>query len=396
MNRKVAALLTGLLLWPFAAVSATPLGPPQQVNQFSTGDQQLPAVAANAAGDIVVAWDSVGQDGSLNGIYARRYGADGLPRGDEFRVNLRSDNRQTAPRVSIDDAGNFVVAWISNSQDQVGIGIYARRFAASGAPLSGEIRVDMPRPSSAHFDLSMNGAGAFVIAWADKQKVGGFNSLDVQTIRAQLFDPAGAARGPSFEAYTGNLIVARAPSVAMNAVGGFVAAWFVGPEGIYANRFDAAGNKLGQAFRVNPLGRSPAVDRPCVALQTDGGFTVVWETLLADFTENGVHARRYDAAARALGPNFRVGTGLLRNPVVACSTDGICTVVAHGNGIRMQSYGVAGNSLGPEQRVDNAASVRVPLFAAVATGATGGLLIAWQQQEAATGREVLLRRYAQP
>ena len=43
-----------------------------RVNTRVTGDQFQPSVAAFALGNLVVAWTSVGQDGSLAGVYAQR------------------------------------------------------------------------------------------------------------------------------------------------------------------------------------------------------------------------------------------------------------------------------------------------------------------------------------
>lgn len=52
-----------------------------RVNADTTNNQANPAVARNAEGDFVVAWESNGQDGSGNGIYARRYtGRSDLPK----------------------------------------------------------------------------------------------------------------------------------------------------------------------------------------------------------------------------------------------------------------------------------------------------------------------------
>lgn len=45
-----------------------------QVNAYTTGEQQRPAVAAGAAGNIVVVWESIPQDGSLGGVFGKCYG----------------------------------------------------------------------------------------------------------------------------------------------------------------------------------------------------------------------------------------------------------------------------------------------------------------------------------
>ena len=51
-------------------------------------------------GDFVVAWSSMGQDGSLSGAYAQRYRADGTMVGCEFRLNSTTNNNQLCPRLA--------------------------------------------------------------------------------------------------------------------------------------------------------------------------------------------------------------------------------------------------------------------------------------------------------
>ena len=48
------------------------LGTEFQVNSYTTGDQMYPRVAANAAGNFVVTWNSNLQDGSFGGTFGRR------------------------------------------------------------------------------------------------------------------------------------------------------------------------------------------------------------------------------------------------------------------------------------------------------------------------------------
>ena len=55
------------------SAGAAAVGFETRVNTFTTGDQTAPAVAMDAAGDYVAVWQSYGQDGSIFGIYARRY-----------------------------------------------------------------------------------------------------------------------------------------------------------------------------------------------------------------------------------------------------------------------------------------------------------------------------------
>ena len=61
--------------------------------------------AGLANGGFVVVWESEGQDGSGYGIYAQRYGADGVATGDEFQVNSLTDYGQSRPEVAADAVG---------------------------------------------------------------------------------------------------------------------------------------------------------------------------------------------------------------------------------------------------------------------------------------------------
>ena len=121
---------------------AAPLGAEFQVNTYTTGDQADAAVAVDAAGNFVVVWESAGADGSDFGIRARRFDAAGQAQGDEFQVNSYSTAAQRRPAVASDATGNFVVAWQSLRDPDTYAGVYAQRYDALGAPVGGEFRVN--------------------------------------------------------------------------------------------------------------------------------------------------------------------------------------------------------------------------------------------------------------
>src|SRR5205085_11902955 len=111
-------------------------------NAFAPNAQTEPAVAADAAGDFVIAWISGGQDGGGYGIYAQRYSAAGAPLGGEVRVNTYTTGNQQSPAVGMDAAGDFVVTWSSNLQDGSSFGVYAQRYNAAGVAQGGEFRAN--------------------------------------------------------------------------------------------------------------------------------------------------------------------------------------------------------------------------------------------------------------
>jgi len=219
------------------ASSGSPLGGQFQVNSGPFGFG--PIVAMDAAGDFVVAWQKNDTASDL-GIIARRFAASGVPLGNEFRVNTVTAGNQYYPGVASDGVGNFVVIWGSADGDDTGV--FAQRFASSGAPLGGEFRVNtyttgvqgrsLLRPS-----VALDAAGNFVIVWGSDPQDGFFAGAF-----GQRFDSAGAPVGPEFRINTYTTNDQRSPSVAADGAGNFVVVWSSysqdgSVEGVFGQRF---------------------------------------------------------------------------------------------------------------------------------------------------------------
>ena len=100
----------------------------------------------------MVAWESFGQDGSSYGVFARRFSSAGAPLAGELQANITTADDQQRPMVAAEADGDFVVAWRSDLQDGSVDGVFARRFSSAGAPLGGEFQVNAyttGRPGSA-------------------------------------------------------------------------------------------------------------------------------------------------------------------------------------------------------------------------------------------------------
>ncbi|HEY9843914.1 MAG TPA: hypothetical protein V6D23_25815, partial [Candidatus Obscuribacterales bacterium] len=143
------------------------LGLEFRVNNYTTGTQSRPAIALDSDGDFVISWSGSGPSSNLYEIFARRYSAGGVAQGVEFRVNDYTTNHQDQTTVAMDDAGDFVIAWFSQYQDDPGVGgVYAKRFAANGTAQGSEFFVNgftnsvQSRPAAA-----MDADGDFAISW---------------------------------------------------------------------------------------------------------------------------------------------------------------------------------------------------------------------------------------
>ena len=89
-----------------------------RVNQTVAESQRFPAVGVDAAGRFAIAWQTIGQDASSWGIYARQYGADGLPVGSETRVNTAQAGPQILPAVAQRVTGDFNIFWSGQGLDR--------------------------------------------------------------------------------------------------------------------------------------------------------------------------------------------------------------------------------------------------------------------------------------
>lgn len=106
-----------------------PTGLEFRVNSCTTGDQESPVVAAAADGRFLVVWDSLDQDGGSQGLYGQHFDSTRGPAGAEFRVNgFTTDDQQGAALASTPD-GRYVVVWTSVGQDGSGNGVFGRRYA---------------------------------------------------------------------------------------------------------------------------------------------------------------------------------------------------------------------------------------------------------------------------
>lgn len=101
-----------------------------QVNSYTTADQINPFVAIDYTGNFIVTWQSAGQDGSPNSIYAQRFNARyGTPFGSEFKVNQYSADNQTFPAIALAPNRHITAAWTTQGQDGNGVGVAATQFA---------------------------------------------------------------------------------------------------------------------------------------------------------------------------------------------------------------------------------------------------------------------------
>ena len=318
----LAAGAVGLLLVGGTALAqdVAPLGGQFQVNAYTTLQQVAPAVAADAQGDFIVVWGSLGGYGTdLAGwsIQARRYNVTGLASGGEFQVNSFTTSSQEHPTLAADGLGNFVVAWEGQYQDDPTsktAGILAQRYDDSGTPVGDEFQVNSYTTNSQIAPSSGSDSdGNFVVVWSSY-----FPDGSQASVQAQRYDDNGTPVGDEFQVNSFTTSYQRRASVGVDHDGDFVVAWeSAGSYGsdtsswsVQAQRFDSSGAMTGGEFQVNSYTTSHQY-RPSIAVNGSGDFVVAWESFGsygADTDRWSIQARRFDATGAAVGDQFQVNT----------------------------------------------------------------------------------------
>lgn len=135
-----------------------------------TADAASGAVACGKGGVFALTYE-LDQPGVTDesDVYVQRFSKTGTLAGAAVRVNTVIDGRQTAPEISYDNKGNFVVVWASSSTDQDAV--LARRYSLAGAALSTAFVVHASDQASHRPtlpDVSHYGVGgAFVVVWQE-------------------------------------------------------------------------------------------------------------------------------------------------------------------------------------------------------------------------------------
>jgi hypothetical protein len=355
-----------------------------QVNNYTSFNQTYPAVAMDSTGDFVITWTGYGgQDGDENGIFARRYDSSGVPRGTEFQVNTYITGSQSRSAVAMDNTGDFVITWHSPNQDGSGYGVFARRYDSTGSAAGSEFRVNTFTTGVQYYPrVAMDGAGDFVVTWMSSGQDGSGSG-----IYARRYNALGEAQDIEFRVNTFTTNSQYSPSVAMDSTGDFVISWDSGQDGsnygVYAQRYHSDGFQNGSEFRVNTYTTSNQ-SASSAAMDSDGDFVITWFSYGQDGSNWGIYAQKYNAAGNAQGSELQVNTYTTDNqvyPSVAMDNGGdfviTWTSVQYGSypDAFARRYDSAGSPTGTEFRVNTFSGSQS--YPAVAMDSAGDFVITW-------------------
>jgi hypothetical protein len=310
-----AAWGLGFISSPRATAQAPiPVGGEFQVNTYTTGGQHDGSVAAEANGDFVVVWESIGSSGTDSigySIQGQRYASNGSAQGAQFQVNTYTTSDQSGPSVAADADGDFVVVWHSagsSGTDTSAYSIQGQRFASNGSAQGAQFQVNTY--TTGYQDASAvatDSDGDFVVVWMSAGSSG--TDTSAYSIQGRRYASDGSAQGAQFQVNSYTTGYQDGPSVAADADRDFVVVWTspgspgtdTSGYGIQGQRYASDGSAQGAQFQVNSY-TTGFQEYPSVASDADGDFVVAWQSDGSSGTDTGsysIQGQRYGVAAPA-------------------------------------------------------------------------------------------------
>jgi hypothetical protein len=244
--------------------SGNPLGPLLEVSVDAGGLPDQPAVAVGPAGDFSVIYEIYGLlPGRDGGLVSRRFTASGEPVGDAAVLDVPPRFRPFTPEAATRPDGSAVVTWYDSGM------IFGRLLDPSGAPQGLAFPVSTSSGDLFNPRVAVDAAGGFLIAWTKSN-----DQVDGLGVFGQRFDASGARQGVEFQLDTGAEPAVGGPIAMLNANGDFVAVWTAGRQRELDGPDGSGYGVFGRIFRLPPFGADVCLARDgnlvCDTLR-DGG-----------------------------------------------------------------------------------------------------------------------------
>ncbi len=287
------------------STAGVPLADPVQVNGYTDDDQRNPRVAAGFDGSFLVVWRSEEPgpnpgDPSGHWVRSRKFDPAGNPVGSEEYVNTQNAAiAGGALRVDVAAlrGGGYVVVWRSavGSGTDPGISIQARLLSAAGVPQGNPFQVNFEEAlSQEHCAVAALADGGFVVVWT------------VPGVAIRRFAANGAPVSGQLDVNLGTS--GFFADVAAGKDGRVAVVWQEGGTEIRARLYDSTLSPLGTEFVVNDvLDTDP--DAPQVASYGGEGFLVIWESFTGvggDASSQSIEGRLVTGVDQFAGPQVQV------------------------------------------------------------------------------------------
>jgi hypothetical protein len=240
---------------------------------------------------------------------------------EQFNVNSFTTGLQYESDVAVDNNGNFVITWMGAGLVD-STGIYAQRYNSNGVAQGTEFLVNTFTTSiQSKPSIAVDNNGNFVITWNSANQDG-----SLYGIYAQRYNSNGIAQGTEFRINTTTGDNQKNPSLAVDSNGNFTVAWESYNQdgfrwGIYAQRYNSNGVRQGSEFLVNTFTNLNQINSS-IAMDSDGDFVITWQSALGiselnqstqDGSGWGIYAQKFNPLGQKQGSEFRVNSFTTNN-----------------------------------------------------------------------------------
>jgi len=246
-------------------------------------DQLYVDIVSDGVGGVIMAWEDR-QFSSNHNIYAQRVDGAGNALWATNGIPICTATRhQESPKIVPDGSGGAIIAWTDHRfGSSQWIAVYAQRVDAAGAVLwaADGVYAAYTKYQAGDWAIASNGSGGAVFSWQQ------FDAGPGYVIRAQRVDASGARVCPC------DVVICSDPTgirsqvnMASDGAAGAIIVWNDrrSPlDGIYAQRFDAAGTVRWTANGVAVCTTAVAQSIPVIVPITFNGVVIAWQDLRND------------------------------------------------------------------------------------------------------------------
>lgn len=201
----------GVLVRRFAADGA-PRGDAIRPAEVTSGlaIQLNPTLASLPAGGFALAWEELELSGATfrSALWLRAYNAAGAPTGAALEVASAPGEEQRDPALTADPAGTLTLAWathLAESTDEIRV----RRYTPAGEPLGPTTTLSVPTPGARISPaVAASATGSALVAWAEATSPLARRLDTTGAVSGELFSPRSSAPAST----VGSVAVATGPT----------------------------------------------------------------------------------------------------------------------------------------------------------------------------------------
>lgn len=366
-----------------------PWGSDFQINSETADIQALPTVARAADGRSAVAWTTIrpplpGSDFATFLVVSRGFGADGTPFGPDGEVSAFQGG---SPDLAASASGDFLLIWhsLEFNAEEAFIDVVGRRLDAAGQPDGAEVTINESTEGLQFFGRTgARNDGSFVVAWQSIAP-----STNGYDIGARFVDATGQPSGSEFAVNSQTAGDQTVPDVAVASDGGFLVVWQSSESSgtdqsgisIQGRLFDSDGTALGDDFQINTQTTGDQT-LPAVAVLDDDRYAVMWQS--ADLSPDRIKGQILTSSGAPVGGELTVPGGEVpqARPAIAAAPGGLLvaweTLDSNGDAedLFAQAFDLDGQTVGATFQLNSYEPLNQS-FVVLAADAAGDILAVW-------------------